>query len=56
MKDAIARIAARWRRTERHDEPLDGDASPLVRPYLLVAEQEHDRTAWALFHTPAVPC
>lgn len=56
MKDVIARVAARWRRFVPHDEPLDGDASPLVRPYLLAAEREHDRRAWDLFHTPAVPC
>ncbi|MBU7597991.1 hypothetical protein JGS22_010310 [Streptomyces sp. P38-E01] len=56
MKDAIARIAARWRRTEALEEPLDGDASRLVRPYLLAAEREYEQTAWRLFHTSAVPC
>lgn len=56
MKNVIARIAVWWRGPERHDGPLDGDASPLVRPYVLAAEREYDRAAWSLFHTPAAPC
>ncbi|MBB1244720.1 hypothetical protein GL263_14255 [Streptomyces durbertensis] len=46
-----------WRHEpKRHHEPLDGDASPLVRPYLLAAERDFDQAAWQLFHTPATPC
>ncbi|MCK1799137.1 hypothetical protein MTQ01_24530 [Streptomyces sp. XM4193] len=56
MKDVIARIAAGRRRTEAPDEPLDGDASRLVRPYLLAAEREWEKAARRLFHTSAVPC
>ncbi|UGY92825.1 hypothetical protein [Streptomyces gobiensis] len=42
--------------TDPHAEPLDGDASPLVRPYVLACERERERADWIAFYTPGSPC